>query len=289
MKKNFIGLFILLAAFAVSLSAHPLGNFSVNQFSRVEVEKSQIKVRSILDLAEIPSFQLKGEIDTDKDGTFSQGELDVYAARITPDHISNLKLTVDGKTIGLRECQNDRFARRRGQYAFNSRRMGFCRRFTDGKFRRVTVSNLKIKIMPDASAGTKSSSGATGGINIFDSTAYGSGVSDELKAYPQESLVIRAFDRTHGGIFFYVKRSSGERAVLAKPRRTRYRAGSKKTDFAELISVPEITPSIILFGLLVAFGLGAMHALSPGHGKAVVGAYLVGSTRNTRNTPSFSA
>ena len=34
---------------------------------------------------------------------------------------------------------------------------------------------------------------------------------------------------------------------------------------------------IALFGLLLAFGLGAMHAMSPGHGKTVVGAYLVGS------------
>ena len=33
----------------------------------------------------------------------------------------------------------------------------------------------------------------------------------------------------------------------------------------------------ILLGLLVAFGLGAMHALSPGHGKTIVAAYLVGS------------
>jgi ABC-type nickel/cobalt efflux system permease component RcnA len=47
--------------------------------------------------------------------------------------------------------------------------------------------------------------------------------------------------------------------------------------FAELIAVQEITFPVIAFGLLLAFGFGAMHALSPGHGKAVVGAYLVGS------------
>src|SRR5262249_16380919 len=33
--------------------------------------------------------------------------------------------------------------------------------------------------------------------------------------------------------------------------------------------------------LLIAFGLGCLHALSPGHGKTMVGAYLVGS----RGTP----
>jgi ABC-type nickel/cobalt efflux system permease component RcnA len=55
--------------------------------------------------------------------------------------------------------------------------------------------------------------------------------------------------------------------------------------FAELIAVEEITPAIALFGLLVAFGFGAMHAMSPGHGKTVVGAYLVGS----RGTPKHAA
>jgi nickel/cobalt exporter len=52
-----------------------------------------------------------------------------------------------------------------------------------------------------------------------------------------------------------------------------------------LIDVPEITPAVAFFGLLLAFGLGAMHALSPGHGKAVVGAYLVGS----KGTPKHAA
>jgi nickel/cobalt exporter len=36
-------------------------------------------------------------------------------------------------------------------------------------------------------------------------------------------------------------------------------------------------PLAILLGLVAAFGLGAVHALSPGHGKALVAAYLVGS------------
>lgn len=58
----------------------------------------------------------------------------------------------------------------------------------------------------------------------------------------------------------------------------------EKDKFAELIAVPEITPTVILFGLLFAFGLGAAHALSPGHGKAVVGAYLVG----TKGTPKHA-
>ena len=40
-------------------------------------------------------------------------------------------------------------------------------------------------------------------------------------------------------------------------------------------------PGAIAAGIAIAFGFGAVHALSPGHGKTLVGAYLVGS----RGTP----
>jgi ABC-type nickel/cobalt efflux system permease component RcnA len=51
----------------------------------------------------------------------------------------------------------------------------------------------------------------------------------------------------------------------------------------ELISVSHLTPGVVLLGLLFAMMLGAVHALSPGHGKAVVGAYLVGSRGTARH------
>ena len=53
---------------------------------------------------------------------------------------------------------------------------------------------------------------------------------------------------------------------------------NKKDDaFTRLISAQNLTGKVIFFSLLVAFFLGAMHALSPGHGKAIVAGYLVGS------------
>ena len=47
------------------------------------------------------------------------------------------------------------------------------------------------------------------------------------------------------------------------------------------ISGSRIEPQIALLALLGALLLGAVHALSPGHGKTIVGAYLIGS----RGTP----
>ena len=43
----------------------------------------------------------------------------------------------------------------------------------------------------------------------------------------------------------------------------------------------QLTPMVIATGIVIAYTFGAIHALSPGHGKTLVGAYLVGS----RGTP----
>jgi ABC-type nickel/cobalt efflux system permease component RcnA len=51
--------------------------------------------------------------------------------------------------------------------------------------------------------------------------------------------------------------------------------------FTQSIAERELTPGLVLGGILIAFLFGAVHALSPGHGKTMVAAYLVGS----RGTP----
>src|SRR5439155_9342924 len=51
--------------------------------------------------------------------------------------------------------------------------------------------------------------------------------------------------------------------------------------FAALISRHDLSVGFVLLSLFVAFFWGAAHALSPGHGKSIVAAYLVGS----RGTP----
>jgi len=46
---------------------------------------------------------------------------------------------------------------------------------------------------------------------------------------------------------------------------------------ARLLHQPTLSTGWVLLGILVACGLGALHAMSPGHGKTIVAAYLVGS------------
>ena len=272
-QKSLLAAF-LIPAFAAIITAHPLGNFTVNQFSRIEIEKSQVKIFQVLDLAEIPTFQATSEIDTNKDNSLSPEELNVYVEKITPNYAANLLLSVDGAPVALRPQVN------------NSALLPGA-----GNLPTLRIEWILTGDLPDAGAVNRvrfeNKNNAerigwneivvnrTGGINIFDSTAFGTSVTDALKTYPQESLTAPLAERRAD--FSYTSNAPPPNAKTLQNRDGRISTPVEKDKFAELINVPEITFSIALFGLLVAFGLGALHAMSPGHGKTVVGAYLVGS------------
>ncbi|HYP50868.1 MAG TPA: hypothetical protein VEQ34_08000, partial [Pyrinomonadaceae bacterium] len=114
------------------------------------------------------------------------------------------------------------------------------------------------------------------GINVFDSTAFANSLSNELRDFPQDLLNAPLAEQR--AEFSFTGGAPPENAAALKNRDGQTAsAPAPKDKLAELINIPEITPAIVLFGLLLAFGLGALHAMSPGHGKTVVGAYLVGS------------
>lgn len=286
MKKG-IYIFIALAVLAVSALAHPLGNFSVNQYSRLEVGASEIKIRQILDLAEIPTFQETAAIDTDKNGALSDEELNAYAALITPNLLANLLLTVNGQPIDIRAAGKNVLLKS-GAGNLSTLRIEWdliadLRNVENLK----SVNQIKFenKNYSERLGWSEIVVNRADGVNIFDSTAFGSGVTDELKTYPQDTLAAPLHERT--AEFAVSAKALPQTANLLQNRDGHVTETiAQKDKFAELINVPEITPTVLLFGLLLAFGFGAMHAMSPGHGKTVVGAYLVGS-RGTAKHAAF--
>ena len=283
MRKRFL-IFTAFFIFALASTgvAHPLSNFSVNHYSRVEIEKNQVKVRAVLDMAEIPTFQATQEIDTDKNGAIVQSELDAYAEKITPNYVSNLLLSVDGNPVGLRPTAKN-ISQPVGEGNLPTLRIEWD---LIGDLLPSDVSTRKVKYENknnlERIGWNEIVVRSVSGINIFGSTAYGNGATEELKSYPQESLASPLAERS--AEFSFTTDAIPPNAKVLQNRDGHVSAPVEKDKFAELIAVPEITPAVILFGLLVAFGFGAAHALSPGHGKAVVGAYLVG----TKGTPKHA-
>jgi ABC-type nickel/cobalt efflux system permease component RcnA len=59
--------------------------------------------------------------------------------------------------------------------------------------------------------------------------------------------------------------------------------GTPRNSFTELMAKKQFGLGIALLSALIAAGLGALHALEPGHGKTIVAAYLVGSRGTARH------
>lgn len=264
------------------MNAHPLGNFSVNNYSRIEIEKNRIRLRSILDMAEIPTFQESQQIDADKNEALSSEELNAYLEKLTAQYIADIKLSIDGAPVQI-QAESKNISLRTGagnlpnlriEWDFTADASAYAKegvhrlQFENANYAgRVGWNEIVVSRTPD--------------VNVFDSSAYGSAVTDELKNYPEEMLSAPLAERR--AEFFYTAAAVPANAAALQNRNGGASAPVQKDKLAELIAVREVTPSIIIIGLLVAFGLGAMHALSPGHGKTVVGAYLVGSKGTTKH------
>src|SRR6185437_15906865 len=63
----------------------------------------------------------------------------------------------------------------------------------------------------------------------------------------------------------------------------------KTRQLVNMISMPHVAPTIAMLALLAAVMLGALHAFTPGHGKTIVGAYLIGSRATLRHAVFLGA
>lgn len=272
----------LVMVFAILAAAHPLGNFTISHYARLEIGAGKIKARYVVDMAEISTFQEFDVMDTDGDRSPSQAEKDAYLDRIARQYADNLVMTIDGARVPLR-VEGKRLSLQPGDGGLPILRvecdlLGEIPAVSGGQVRRLRFEDgngrersgwREIVVQPAA------------GVGVFDSTAFGNGVTDELKAYPKDMLTSPLNERSAELSFTTALIPAGARALLTRDgRQVEVR---RRDRLAELIAVPELSFKVALWGLLLAALLGAFHAMSPGHGKTVVGAYLIGSRGTARH------
>ena len=237
-------------------SAHPLGNFTVNRYAGIELAGSRLYVHYVLDVAEIPTFQLGAAIRAPG-----------YPARLARE----LELTLDGHRVLLRVVER-RVATRPGagglpvlrlDVVYAAQGSGRDLHFRDGAFagrtgwREVTIS-------------------ARDGARVLDSTVPATSDSDELRAYSKQ-LLRSPLDVSEAAATV----ASGSSPGAPPPIDAAASPARGSGGFAALIEQGDLSLGVLLLSLLIAAFWGAVHALTPGHGKALVAAYLVG----TRGTP----
>ncbi len=124
-----------------------------------------------------------------------------------------------------------------------------------------------------------------GGAHVVSSTAPAKSVSAELLAYPK-NLLQSPLDVTSARTEIEPGSSPGVPPTLLPRNVLEQRVAVRAVadgGFASLIARDRTGAGFILVSLLIAMFWGAAHAFSPGHGKSIVAAYLVGSRGTARH------
>ncbi len=278
--------FALAVAAAVLLApatamAHPLGNFTVNRYAGIQLAPGQVRVDYVVDMAEIPTVQVRPEVDADENGVVSDAERSAWAAKAAAEIVSNLALTIDREPVALEVISTTmRFLPGQGgldvlrlesTFAGPAPETGELA-FADGNFedrvgwREITATSAD-------------------GVAVTVSDVPARSITDGLRTYPEDLLssplaVREASVSFEPGSAGAVAGDGGtEPASTGRPDPA---AGA----FAGLIGR---TGPFMAVALLLAFAFGAMHALGPGHGKTLMAAYLVGAGGRVRHAMGVGA
>jgi nickel/cobalt exporter len=283
-----LGIAAALGIFTAALApdpagAHPLGNFSVNHLTQVRFTPEQAHVRYILDQAEIPTFQEQQQYDTNGDGKVDGAETGPLLQHKLDEIEPDLSLTANGRTVPLGPPRNPKISFPPGQSNLLLTRIEAD--FTAALPRGATkvqvnddtyqgrVGWKEIEVLPGASTDVRADVGST------DPTG-------GLRSYPQDLLSSPPDVRTGN---FRVAPGSGQVTAPKGPDGGETTTNVALDGFANTLASSNDHGWLLLLLFGAAFGWGALHALSPGHGKSMVAGYLVGSRGTRRHAAILGA
>lgn len=279
----FLGIALLAVVTVQRTEAHPLGNFTINHFARLSVGGERVGLRYVTDMAEIPTFQaLQALGRAAGQPPPSSVELQAFSERAAAQSAQNIHISVDGKALALTTAAS---RARTLPGAGGLPTLRFECDFTAALPAGLPGATHRLRFedgnTPDRIGWREIVIAPVAGATVFNTSAFGNAVTDELKAYPQDLLSAPLSERA--ATLSWTQGAAPIGATVLRRRDGRPVAAPARDRFAELIAVRELTPGVAVLGLLLAFLWGAGHAFSPGHGKTVVGAYLIGSRGTARH------
>lgn len=275
-----------------------LGNFTINQYSGLTLGQDDVQVHYVVVFGQLPALAELHAADADHDGVTTQQERDAYVGKMARSFAQSIKLRVDGAPVTLGTAT--------WSSALPTESGGFSLRVDvwyrgelppadPAAVRSLDLTNQNFEgrigwneiVLQPAS-----------GLVAWDTDAYDNSLTaalaDALTALPaagalnERSVHARWAPHAPGGAVLLASRPGTAPAApnaLKKPLTGASKEAAwiaqETRKMIDAISAPQLPPGIVALTLLGAILLGAVHALSPGHGKTIVGAYLIGS----RGTP----
>lgn len=270
----------LVLALPALAAAHPLGTVSTNHWAGLVVRPDAITVDYVLDLAELPAFRERQRLDADGDGDASPAETAAWAVTTARAIAADLVLTAGGRRVPLVPEQHAAH--------WLPGTAGLATLRLDVVFRAARPATpgpivLRDEHLPDR-PGWREIVVRGDGVTLAGATVPAADTSDRLRAYPDAALAAPL--RVREARFVVTPGAPGAtaappRTATPPPSRPARSLGAR---LGELITDPTpLAPATAALALVVAALLGALHALSPGHGKTIAGAYLVGSRGTARH------
>jgi ABC-type nickel/cobalt efflux system permease component RcnA len=354
-----IGLLYALIAGALCLLvqvgyAHPLGNYSINQYLMLDLRGERPAIYYLLDLAEIPSFSELDLIDPNFDSEVSEQEVENYLDAKVPELTENIKFNRAGEPVPLRVIDR-RLALAEGsgamvvinvlvklapetfQWPTGGELLGVemvstnyqdaagireCKVILGGRFvdRTKSIGREKLRyqtlVFQDendnpvyqdfdaqfllqfgpgtgevvdeaaktpvfgwtATARTARDSGDTLMASAFSKVYSDLTAVSDTRARPMTSTPLRS-DAEPQPVLKRAEQPDGAAPTdVVQPygRPDKGAAGPLFGRISELVRTKDLTPAMFIVGLAVALVFGMAHARSPGHGKTIVAAYLIG-------------
>ncbi len=347
------GRFFLLLALCLGLLpapsclAHPMGNFSVNHYSRITLEKNDIRVQYYIDLAEIPTYQELQQYNLTPGDTAGQAHF-LSARGAELEH--GISVSMNGTRVPLHTISSGVIFPP-GAGGLPTMKMGYVFTasyspgvagstalldFADTNYpghagwkEIIVVAPLELSLVTAAASKDRSA-----GLSNYP--------TDMLNSPPQDLATTARFTLPSvaaptqspalAGVLRAAVRGRASSTALAAPvpatagvtrRDPRVldalgsqphhlaqapepgghsvtppqpqvmpsqpmplkanRQGTARDAFTQLVTTQHLSLWFLCTAAFISAGLGALHALEPGHGKTIVAAYLVGSRGTTRH------
>jgi len=264
---------LISLVFVPTALAHPLGNFTINQYVGLNVSREMIIVDYVVDMAEIPAFQELAPFDSDRDRQPDSPAIQKYPADKCASLLADFDLLLSDRRMDLTPASSAvEFPVGVGglptlrltcefRAPFDSTESNPALSFTNNAFpdrlgwKEIVVNADGVTLQGDYSP---------------------TSLSNRLTNYPQDLLTSPLDQRQVGfEISPIALPAQNESPVVAAENNPL--PEDRNDAFTSLILLDDLSFPALLLALGIAFVWGAAHAMTPGHGKTIVGAYLVGS------------
>jgi nickel/cobalt transporter (NicO) family protein len=270
-------LVLWLAALLLSFTAgyaHQISGADIATLTQLQVDHGSISGVYEVHFGELAALNERQQMDTDGDRRVSAAEQQAYIARMRERLNANLSMKVDDQSLPVRLERGEllpddplvapvqltlRFQLAPQRADFNQRRILFFR--DANQFARLVHADIEIEGQP---------------LVDIEQLVAKQGALKRILVEAPEGRVEATVEMKPAEYLWQSAPFAGSQELFGGSRSAEPSFASTTDRLKGMLHSQQLSVGLIVFSLGIAIFLGAVHSLEPGHGKALVAAYLIG-------------